>query len=53
MATKEQFFTPKLGVRQGCSLSSTPFNIYINELAVQLEQSTAMDLLLHDTEVKF
>ena len=50
---RTEFFTPKRGVRQGCSLSPTLFNIYINELAVQLEQSAAPGLLLHDTEVKF
>ncbi|MGH0125042.1 UNVERIFIED_CONTAM: hypothetical protein FKN15_043951 [Acipenser sinensis] len=47
------FFSQGRGVRQGCSLSPTLFNIYINELATVLEQSAASGLTLHDTEVKF
>ncbi len=46
------FFTQKRGVRQGCSLSPTLFNIYINELAVLLEQSTAPGLTLQDQNIK-
>lgn len=34
-------------------MSPTLFNIYINELAVLLEQSTAPGLPLNNTEVKF
>ncbi len=46
------FFTQKRAVRQGCSLSPTLFNIYINELAVLLEQSTAPGLTLQDQNIK-
>ncbi|XP_016350301.1 uncharacterized protein LOC107695035 [Sinocyclocheilus anshuiensis] len=40
------------GVRQGCSLSPTLFNIYINQLANALEHAPIQGLTLHDTEIK-
>ena len=52
MITKEQN-TKWRGARQGCCLSPTLFNIYINELALLLEQSAAPGLILNNTEVKF
>lgn len=48
-----EFFRQERGVRQGCSLSPTLFNIYINELAVQLGQSAGLGLTLQNTEIKF
>ena len=46
---RTEYFTQGRGVRQGCSLSPTLFNIYINELAVLLEQSAAPGLTLNNT----
>ena len=43
---RTDLFTQRRGVRQGCNLSPTLFNIYINELAVLLEQSTSHGLKL-------
>ena len=50
---QQKSFTQQRGVRQVCSLSPTLFNIYINELVVQLEQSTAPGLILQENEIKF
>ena len=47
------FFFQKCGVRQGCCLNPTLFNIYFNELATILEKSAAPVLTLHDSEIKF
>ena len=46
------FFPQSRGVKQGCSLSSTLFNIYIHQLAKSLEESEIPGLTLSDTEVK-
>ena len=46
------FFPQSRGVREGCSLSPTLFNIYINQLARTLEQSAAPGITLVDTEIK-
>ena len=50
--TKPGFFQQSRGVRQGCSLSPTLFNIYINQLARTLEQSAAPGITLVDTKIK-
>lgn len=47
-----ELFTQRRGVCQGCNLSLTLLNVYINELAVQLDQCAAPGLSLLDREVK-
>ena len=49
---KTESFFQKRGVRQGCNLSPALFNIYINKLAKQIENSPASGLKLQDTEIK-
>ena len=46
------YFPQGHGVRQGCSLRPTIFNIYINELARALDQSAAPGLTILEYEVK-
>ena len=50
--THTDFFPQSRGVRQGCSLSPTLGNIYINQLARALEQSAAPSITLVDTQIK-
>ncbi len=44
---RTKFFPQGRGVRQGCSLSPTLFNIYINQLANILEHAPIQGLTLH------
>ena len=47
-----EFFTQRRGVCQSCNISPTPINVYINEIAVELDQCAAPGLSLLDREVK-
>lgn len=49
---RTDYFSQNRGVRQGCSLSPTLFNIYINELASALEKSPCPGLTLEGREIK-
>ena len=46
------FFSQGRGVKQGCPINPTLFNIYINELAKTLEESEAPGITLHNIEIK-
>lgn len=50
LARKQTFVLSGTWIETG--LSPTLFNIYINDLAKTLEQSSVPDIKLHDTEVK-
>lgn len=53
LGSKETDFLPQnRGVKQGCSLSPTLFNIYIDNLAKSLEESDIPGLDLCDTQIK-
>ena len=49
---RTEFFKQRKGVHQGCNLSPTLFNIYINKLATFLEQSPSPGLDLQGKEIK-
>ncbi len=49
---RTDYFGQTKGVRQGCSLSPTLFNIYINELASALDKSSCPGLTLEGREIK-
>jgi len=49
---RTDYFSQTKGVSQGCSLSPTLFNIYINELASALEKSSCPGLTLEGREIK-
>ena len=51
--TPTNSLSQECGVRQGCCLSPTLFNICVNELSTTLEQSTEPALTPHHSEIIF
>lgn len=50
---RRKYLTQGHSVKQRCWLSPTLFNLYINELADQLDRSAAPGLIFFDTEIRY